>query len=67
MSAHVASALHHRFAVPAWLLAAAIAAVLALGVVALIGDSGSPTASGAATTHAVQPTTCIDAQTVGHC
>src|ERR1044072_8377318 len=35
MSAHVRSALHHRFTVPAWLVAAVIAAVVALGVIAL--------------------------------
>jgi hypothetical protein len=63
MTAHLHSALFHRVAVPAWLLAAAIAAVVALALVAVLDGPAELAAS-----PSPAPTgSCLDAAVVGHC
>jgi len=65
MTAHLHSALFHRVAVPAWLLAAVIAAVVALALVAVLGG---PAELAASPSTAPAPTSsCLDAAVVGHC
>ena len=77
MAAYVQSALRYRLTLPAWLLAIAIAAALALTVVGLTrgtGDPGmQPSAAGATSiqtksaTLSKQDTVCVDNRAVGHC
>ena len=72
MSAYMHSALRYRITVPAWLIAIALAAVLALGAVALLDGSAqpAPTASAAQPTRTTLPqqdTVCVDSRVVGHC
>jgi hypothetical protein len=72
MSAYVHAALSRRLSVPAWLLAVAIAAVMAVGGIALLDGSASTTGPPAAEAQPsgapVQPgTSCIDDRHVGHC
>ena len=62
MTARIHSIAVHRLAVPAWLLVAVLAAVIALALVAVLDNPAEPVA---APTQA-QPS-CIDAATVGHC
>ena len=62
MTARIHSIAVHRYAVPAWLLIAVLAAVIALSLVAVLDNPSEPAA---APTQA--PPTCIDAATVGHC
>ncbi len=65
MTAHLHSALSHRFTVPAWLLAAVIAAVVALALVAVLDGPAELVAS---PSPAPAPTiSCLDAAVVGHC
>jgi hypothetical protein len=63
MTARIHTIAVHRVAVPAWLLAAVLAAVLALALVAVIGGPSEPVA---APSQASSPS-CIDAAVVGHC
>ena len=63
MTAHIHTALAHRFAVPAWLLVAVLAAVIALALVAVLDNPAEPVA---APTTQVAPT-CVDSAAVGHC
>ena len=65
MTAHLHSALVHRYAVPAWLVAAVLAAVIALAVVAVLGGPAEPIAAPSQPT--APASTCLDAATVGHC
>ena len=62
MTARLHSIAVHRYAVPAWLLVAVLAAVIALALVAVLDSPAEPVAA---------PTrrspTCLDAATVGHC
>jgi hypothetical protein len=73
MSAYVHSALRYRLAVPAWLLAIATAAAIAMPTIALLEGSNEPTASPASaapTTRTALPqqdTVCVDSRFVGHC
>jgi hypothetical protein len=72
MSAYVHSALSRRLSVPAWLVAVAITAVIALGAIALLAGSGNTTARPATAAQpsgaTLQPaTSCIDNRLVGHC
>ena len=74
MSAHMQSALRYRLTVPAWLIAIAVAAAIAIGAAALLDGSNEPTASPAAagaqpsrTTLPQQDTVCVDSRVVGHC
>jgi hypothetical protein len=65
MTAHLHSALFHRYAVPAWLLAAVIAAVVALALVAVLDG---PAELAASPSPAPAPAgSCLDAAVVGHC
>ena len=45
MTAHIHTALVHRFAVPAWLLVAVLAAVIALTLVAVLDNPAEPVAA----------------------
>jgi hypothetical protein len=74
MSAYLQSALRYRLAVPAWLLAVAIAGAIAIGAVVLIGgsDQSAVPAAGAQAaparaTLAHQHPVCVDSRVVGHC
>ena len=63
MTAHLHSVAVHRYAVPAWLLVAVLAAVIALALVAVLDSPAEPVAGadpGAGET-------CIDTAAVGHC
>jgi len=62
MTAHIHTALAHRFAVPAWLLVAVLAAVIALALVAVLDGPAEPVAA-----PNQAPPTCIDSAAVGHC
>jgi hypothetical protein len=64
MTARIHTLAVHRVAVPAWVLAAVLCAVIALALVAVINSPPEPVA---APSHATQPTSCIDAPVVGHC
>ena len=65
MTARIHSAVLHRVTVPAWLLAAVIAAAIAASLLAVIDIAGDPAPAGAG--YQPQPTTCIDSSVVGHC
>ena len=65
MTAHIHSALLHRFAVPAWLLVAVLAAVIALSLVAVLDNPAEPVAAPAPAP--ISPATCIDSAAAGHC
>ena len=67
MSTHISTALHHRVTLPSWVVAAIVAAVLAVGALAVF--SGTDDASTAAATPSVSdlPTTCVNSEVVGHC
>ena len=65
MTARIHSIAVHRLAVPAWLLVAVLAAVIALSLVAVLGGASEPASVQAQPT--VGPGTCIDAAAVGHC
>jgi hypothetical protein len=72
MSAYVHAALSHRLSVPAWLIAVAIAATIAIGAIALLDGVSDTTARPAAgsqpTETTLQPgTSCINNRVVGHC
>ena len=60
MTAHLHSLAVHRFAVPAWLLVAVLAAVIALTLVAVLDNPAEPVAA------PVSPDSCIGS-VVGHC
>jgi hypothetical protein len=62
MTARIHSIAVHRFAVPAWLLVAVLAAVIALALVAVLDNPAEPVAAPAPVAPA-----CIDASVVGHC
>jgi len=66
MSTRIHSALLYRLDLPAWLVAAVLAAVIAAGGLALLsaGDSPAPASAGSAP---IAPTTCVDSTVVGHC
>ena len=64
MTTRIHSIAVHRLAVPAWLLVAVLAAVIALALVAVLDNPAEPVAAPA------QPPVvpvCIDEATVGHC
>jgi hypothetical protein len=63
MTARIHSAVLHRVAVPAWLLAAVVALAIAAGAVAVLGSSADP----APLPSQVAPSTCLDSTLVGHC
>ena len=67
MTARIQSAVLHRLAVPAWLLALVIAAAVAASLLAVIGIADDPAPVRAGTGYEPQPTTCIDSSVVGHC
>jgi hypothetical protein len=64
------TALHHRIAVPSWVVASMLAIVVAIGAIALFAGSDSSStiapAKAAAPTQEM-PTSCVDAAVVGHC
>jgi hypothetical protein len=62
VTARIHSAVVHRIAVPAWLLAVVIAAVIAVGLVAALDSPAAP-----APVHSFAPSTCVDSTLVGHC
>jgi hypothetical protein len=62
MSARIHSAVLHRIAVPAWLLAAVIAAAIAVSVLAVLDSPADPIP-----VQTQAPTSCIDSSVVGHC
>ena len=64
MTARIHSIAVHRLAVPAWLLVAVLAAVIALALVAVLDNPAEPVA---APTQAPAPPACIDSSVVGHC
>jgi len=64
MTAHIHTALAHRFAVPAWLLVAVLAAVIALALVAVLDNPAEPVA---APSQAPVAPACIDSTVTGHC
>ena len=55
----------HRVAVPAWLLAAVIAAAIAASLFAVLDSPAQPVP--VQTQAPIPPTTCIDSSVVGHC
>ena len=65
MTTRIHSAVLHRIAVPAWLLAAVIAAAIAASLFAVLDTAGDPVPAGA--DYRPQPTSCIDSSVVGHC
>ena len=69
MSTRIHSAMLYRLAVPAWLLAAVIAAAIAASLFAVLDTAGDPVPVRSAASPAYQqlPTTCIDNTVVGHC
>ena len=64
MTARIHSLAVHRLAVPAWLLVAVLAAVIALALVAVLADPSEPVAT---PTQAPVAPACVDSATVGHC
>jgi hypothetical protein len=62
MTSHLHSAVVRRIAVPAWLLAVVIAAVIAAGLFAALDRPATP-----APVHNFVPSTCVDATLAGHC
>lgn len=62
MSARIHSAVLHRFAVPAWLLAVILAAAIAVILIAALDSPATP-----APVHSFAPSTCVDSTLVGHC
>jgi hypothetical protein len=62
VTARIHSAVVHRIAVPAWLLAVVIAAVIATGLIAALDSPATP-----APAHTFAPATCVDSTLVGHC
>jgi hypothetical protein len=64
MTSHLHSAVVRRIAVPAWLLAVVIAAVIAAGLFAALDSPATPAP---APVHTFTPSTCVDATLVGHC
>ena len=64
MTARFHSIAVHRYAVPAWLLVAVLAAVIALALVAVLDGSAEPVA---APTQAPVAPACIDSTVTGHC
>jgi hypothetical protein len=68
MSTHISTALHHRLTLPSWVIAAIVAAVLAVGAIAVFSGSDAATSSPvAAPSVSDLPTTCINSEVVGHC
>ena len=65
MTARIHSAVLHRVAVPAWLLAVVIAAAIAASLFAVLDSPGQPVP--VQTQAPIPPTTCIDSSVVGHC
>ena len=57
----------HRLAVPAWLLVAVLAAVIALTLVAVLDNPAEPVAAPVQTTAPISPESCISTAAVGHC
>jgi hypothetical protein len=64
MTARIHSIAVHRLAVPAWLLVAVLAAVIALALVAVLDN---PTEPVAAPSQAPVAPACIDSSVTGHC
>jgi hypothetical protein len=64
MTSHLHSAVVRRIAVPAWLLAVVIAAVIAAGLFAALDSPATPAPPPA---HNFTPSTCVDATLAGHC
>jgi hypothetical protein len=71
MTARVHSVLLHRLSVPAWLLAAAIAVVIAASFAVLLAgaDDTVPAQAGTSVERADEPrpSACLDVAVVGHC
>jgi len=65
MTARIQSAVLHRVAVPAWVLAAVVAAAIAASLFAVLDSPGQPVP--VQTQAPIPPTTCIDYSAVGHC
>ena len=65
MTAHIHTAVVHRFAVPAWLLAAVLAAVIARASSPCSTTPPSPSPRRRQAPAA--PTACVDSTVVGHC
>ena len=64
MTARIHSIAVHRLAVPAWLLVAVLAVVIALALVAVLDTPAEPVAAPAPPP--VAPA-CVDSALVGHC
>ena len=64
MTARIHSIAVHRLAVPAWLLVAVLAAVIALALVAVLDNPAEPVA---APSQAPVAPACVDSGVVGHC
>ena len=62
MTARIHSIAVHRYAVPAWLLVAVLAAVIALALVVVLDSPAEPVAAPAPVAPA-----CIDSAVTGHC
>ena len=67
MTTRIHSAVLHRIAVPAWLLAAVIAAAIAASLFAVLDTAADPVPVRAGSDYQPQPTTCVDSSVVGHC
>ena len=70
MSTHISTALHHRLTLPSWVVAAIVAAVVALGAIAVFSGSDEASlapAKAATPSLSEQPTSCINSELVGHC
>ena len=67
MTTRIHSAVLHRIAVPAWLLAAVIAAAIAASLFAVLDTAGDPAPARVGSDYQPQPTTCVDSSVVGHC
>jgi hypothetical protein len=67
MTARIQSAVLHRIAVPAWLLAAVLAAAVAASLFAALDTGGDPAPVSAGSHYRQLPTSCIDSRVVGHC
>jgi hypothetical protein len=62
MTARIHSAVLHRVAVPAWLLAVVLAAAIGASLIAALDSPATP-----APVHSLAPSTCVDSTLVGHC
>jgi hypothetical protein len=69
MSSSIHTALHHRSTIPSWVVAVLVAAVVAIGVVAIFAgsDNSTLTPAKAASPAPTMPTSCVDSTVVGHC